>query len=87
MARRIVLDSEVLVGKPILEGTRISVEFVMGLLADGWSHEDILRNYPHLSNDDITACLKYATELLQAERVFPLPVTNLSGAPLSRIVC
>ena len=78
MPRKIILNPEVLVGKPILEGTRISVEFVNGLLADGWSDEDILKNHPHLTREDILACLKYASELLQAEKVYPVPSTKVA---------
>jgi uncharacterized protein (DUF433 family) len=67
----IVLDPAILMGKPIIRGTRISVEFVIGLLADGWSVSDILASYPNLSQQDITACLSYARELLSSERVYP----------------
>jgi uncharacterized protein (DUF433 family) len=68
---RIVLDPEVLAGKPVIRGTRISVEFVLELMAAGWSVEDILGNYPHLRPEDLAACLDYAKELVSAERVFP----------------
>jgi len=68
---RIALDPEVLVGKPVIRGTRISVELVLGLLADGWSEAEILDSYPHLGRADIQACLAYARDLLQSERVFP----------------
>jgi uncharacterized protein (DUF433 family) len=57
---RIVLDPAVLAGKPVIRGTRLSVEFVIGLMADGWSEPDILHNYPGLSHDDLAACLAYA---------------------------
>ena len=50
---RIVLDPEILAGKPVVKGTRLSVEFIVGLLAEGWSHEELIRNYPHLTADDI----------------------------------
>jgi uncharacterized protein (DUF433 family) len=69
---RIVIDPAVLVGKPVVRGTRISVEWVVDLLAAGWSHEQILENYPHLTREDIQACLSYASELLHSEKVFPL---------------
>ncbi len=59
---RIVLDPQVLAGKPVVRGTRLSVEFVVGLLADGWSERDILDNYPGLQGDDIRACLAYARD-------------------------
>jgi uncharacterized protein (DUF433 family) len=68
---RIVLDPTVLTGKPVVRGTRLSVEFVIGLLADGWSETDILADYPGLTHDDITACLAYARDLLMSEKVFP----------------
>jgi len=69
---RIAIDPKVLVGKPVVAGTRISVEFVVDLLASGWSHQQILASYPHLSEQDILACLQYAGELLHSERVYPL---------------
>jgi uncharacterized protein (DUF433 family) len=68
---RIVLDPEVLVGKPVIRGTRLSVEFVIGLLADGWSASDILQNYAGVTHDDIIACLAYARDALSSEKVFP----------------
>lgn len=69
---RIEVDPAVLVGKPVIKGTRLAVEFVMELLSNGWTHEQILENYPGLSVADIRACLAYATEILQGERVYPL---------------
>lgn len=68
----IVVDPHVLVGKPVIKGTRISVEHITRLLSDGWREEDILRNYPHLTRVQILACLSYATELLSGERVYPM---------------
>ena len=55
-----------------MRGTRISVEFVVELLAAGWSHAQILTGYPHLSEEDILACLAYASELLREEKVYPV---------------
>lgn len=68
----IVVDPEILTGKPIVKGTRLSVEFIVGLLAQGWSHADILSNYPGLASEDILACLAYAQERLQSEKIYPL---------------
>ena len=68
---RITLDPEVLAGKPVVRGTRLAVEFVIGLLADGWSQADIARNYPGITRDDIIACLAYARDVLSSEKVFP----------------
>jgi uncharacterized protein (DUF433 family) len=70
--QRIVVDSKILVGKPVIRGTRIAVEFLMELLAEGWTHEQILKNYPHLTPDDIQAALHYAAEALKEEQVFRL---------------
>lgn len=69
---RIIVDAAILPGKPIIRGTRLSVEFVVGLLVDGWSEADVLRNYPKLVHEDIVACLRYAAEVLRAEKVYPL---------------
>jgi uncharacterized protein (DUF433 family) len=57
---RITLDPDVLAGKPIIRGTRLSVEFIIGLLADRWSEADILDAYPGIASEDIQACLAYA---------------------------
>ena len=54
---RITLDPNVLVGKPVIKGTRLAVEFIVELLAQGWTEEDILHNYPGLTTEDIRACL------------------------------
>jgi uncharacterized protein (DUF433 family) len=70
---RIELNPKILVGKPIVRGTRISVEFVIELLADGWTEDEILEQYPRLTGDDIRACLHYAHERLTSERVYLLP--------------
>jgi uncharacterized protein (DUF433 family) len=68
---RIAVDPQVLTGKPVIRGTRIAVEFVIGLLAEGWTEADILDAYPGIGHDDVIACLAYARDTLSAERVFP----------------
>jgi uncharacterized protein (DUF433 family) len=68
---RIALDAQVLAGKPLVRGTRLSVEFVIGLLAEGWGEGEILANYPGLTRADILACLAYARDALGSEKVFP----------------
>jgi uncharacterized protein (DUF433 family) len=69
---RIVIDPDVLVGKPIVRGTRLAVEFTIDLLAQGWTEAELLRNYPGLTQEDVHACLGYASATLQAEKVYPL---------------
>jgi uncharacterized protein (DUF433 family) len=68
---RIALDPKVLAGKPVVRGTRLSVEFVIGLMAEGWSEADILSNYPGITHEDVIACLVYARDTLSSEKVFP----------------
>ncbi|HZD90092.1 MAG TPA: DUF433 domain-containing protein [Pseudolabrys sp.] len=68
---RIVVDPAVLAGKPVVRGTRLSVDFIIGLMADGWSESDILQNYPGLTHEDIAACLSYARDVLTSEKVYP----------------
>ena len=68
---RIVLDEIIMTGKPVINrGARLTVEFVIGLMADGWSETDILANYPGLSHDDLAACLAYARDVLRSEKVY-----------------
>jgi uncharacterized protein (DUF433 family) len=70
---RIVVDPKVLVGKPLIRGTRLSVEFILDLLANNWTIEQILDEYPQLKREDIIAVLKYAAEMVKEEKVYPLP--------------
>ena len=65
-----MIDPEILVGKPVIKGTRLAVEFIIDLLAQGWSESEILENYPRITRQDIQACLKYASETLKAEKVY-----------------
>jgi len=68
---RISLDPKILVGKPVIKGTRMAVEFVIDLLANGWTESEILRNYPRLTHEDIQACLCYASSMMKSEHVYP----------------
>lgn len=67
---RIVANPDVLVGKPVIKGTRISVELVMDLLAAGYTPQQIVEQYDHLTVEDIQACLAYAKEVIRSERVY-----------------
>ncbi len=70
---RIEINPQILVGKPVIKGTRIAVEFVIDLMGRGWSVERILHEYDHLTEEDIHACLSYAGETLKSERVYLVP--------------
>ena len=74
LEERITLNPEVLVGKPVIRGTRLAVEFIIDLLAQGWTYDDILRNYPGLELEDIRACLRYASDMLHSEKLYPAGV-------------
>ncbi len=67
---RIIADPEVLVGKPVIKGTRISVELVMDLLVAGYTPQQIVEQYDHLTVEDVQACLAYAKEVIRSERVY-----------------
>jgi uncharacterized protein (DUF433 family) len=71
-AERIVIDPKILVGKPVVKGTRLAVDFILDLLAQGWPFDEILRNYPGLEAEDIQACLAYARDMLRNEKVYLL---------------
>jgi uncharacterized protein (DUF433 family) len=67
---RISVDPRVLVGKPVVKGTRIAVEFVIDLMARGWTTQQIIEEYDHLTSEDMQACLSYASDVLKSERVY-----------------
>ncbi len=69
---RITIDKEVLAGKPIIKGTRISVEFILELLANGWTYEEVLENYPQLTKEDILSAIQYSLEILKDEKTYAL---------------
>lgn len=64
---QITIDPAVLAGKPVVKGTRIAVEFIIDLLGQGWSEQEVLRNYPGLT---------YAGETLHAEKIYPIRVAS-----------
>jgi uncharacterized protein (DUF433 family) len=70
---RITVDPQILVGKPIVRGTRIAVEFIVDLLGKGWTNDQILAEFEQLTPDDIQACLAYASEVLKSEKLYLTP--------------
>jgi len=71
---RIVVDPEIMVGKPVVKGTRLTVEFILELLSQGWNEDSILENYPGLTHEDILACLAYAKATLSSQKIYPMGV-------------
>ena len=72
LIKRISVDPKVMVGKPVIRGTRIPVELILRKLAQGIPEDDILREHPRLQTEDIRAALAYAAEVLAHEDVLPL---------------
>jgi uncharacterized protein (DUF433 family) len=72
LPERLMIDPEILSGKPVIRGSRIAVEFMIDLLAAGLSESEILENYPGLQREDILACLAYASQLAHEWKEFPL---------------
>ena len=72
LLERIQTDKRILTGKPVIAGTRISVDFILKLLAQSMSQADILHEYPRLKSEDIQAALLYAEKVLEHEAVFPI---------------
>lgn len=72
LLERIVLNPEVMVGKPVIRGTRMTVEFILGLLAHGATEQEILNEYTGLTQEDIQACLLFATKSLESTTFIPL---------------
>ena len=74
LLERIRQDPRILTGKPVIAGTRISVDFILKLMAQGMPENKILHEYPRLKHEDIQAALLYAGNAVRHESVFPLPV-------------
>ena len=68
-------DPDILVGKPVIKGTRISVELILGWLANGWSFEQVLESYPHITRDDILAALAFAAEMMREDEYIAIHKT------------
>jgi len=65
---RIVTDPDIMMGKPSVKGTRLSVELILGWLGQGWTVDVLLENYPTLTRDDVLAALAFAADMLRDER-------------------
>jgi len=72
LLNRIEVNPKIMVGKPVIRGTRITVELVLKMLSQGVSIGEILEEHPHLNQEDIQACLAYAAQALEVEEILPL---------------
>lgn len=77
LLQRITLDPHIMVGKPVIKGTRLTVEYILNLLAHGATVQDILDEYDGLTNEDIQACLLFATRSLESTAFIPLATEPL----------
>jgi len=69
---RIAINPKIMLGKPVIKGTRIPVELILKMLSQGISVEEVLQEYPHLTREDVQACLAYAAQALGVEEILPL---------------
>jgi len=69
---RITSDKDILLGKPVIKGTRISVELILDLLADGWTEAQVLESYPHINAEDLKAVFGYLRDGVQQDLYLPL---------------
>jgi len=74
LLERIVINPKIMVGKPVIKGTRLTVQYILGLLAHGATVDEILQEYEGLTREDILACLLFATEALESATFVPLTV-------------
>lgn len=65
-------DARVLAGKPTIKGTRLSVDFLLTLLAEGWNESQLLENYPQLSHEALQAVFAFSAEVIRDESIYPL---------------
>ena len=82
--KTITSDPEVLLGKPVVKGTRLSVELILGLFAEGWTEGQVLEEYPNLTDADIRAIFAFATECMREESLYPLDSKQSDGLPGQR---
>ena len=72
LLERITLNPRIMVGKPVIRGTRLTVEYILGLLAHGATEAEILQEYAGLTREDIQACLLFAAQSLESTLFMPL---------------
>jgi uncharacterized protein (DUF433 family) len=69
-------NPDILLGKPVIKGTRLSVEFILGLFATGWTEAQILENYPTLTPDSLRAVFAFASDCMRDMSIYSIPVTR-----------
>lgn len=74
IAQYIEINTKVMMGKPIIKGTRITVELLLEKLSTGETEEDILKDHPHLTKEDVKAALAFAAQSLKGENIYPIAI-------------
>ena len=69
--KRIVVNPKIMVGKPVIKGTRVAVYEIVARVAQGWTFKEIIADYPRITSEDIKAALLYAEKLVEGEDIFP----------------
>jgi uncharacterized protein (DUF433 family) len=77
LLKRIAVNPKIVVGKPVIKGTRLTVEHILNLLAHGWTTAEIVGEYSHLTSEDIQACILFATKSLEDTTFMPLVAGNV----------
>lgn len=77
LLERIALDPKIMTGKPVIKGTRLTIEYILNLLAHDATYKEILDEYEGLTREDIQACLLFASKSLEDNAFMPLSVGNL----------
>lgn len=72
LLKRIVVNPQIMAGKPVIKGTRIPVDLIVKLVARGAAYEEIRKDFPYLTKKDVKAALMYAAEVTGSEEIFPL---------------
>ena len=70
-------DPEVLLGKPVVKGTRLSVEFILGLFAEGWTEKQVLENYPTLTVESLRAVFAFAKDCMREESLYTISTESV----------
>lgn len=72
-----------MVGKPVIKGTRLTVDFIADLLANGWTGKQIMEHYPRMTHEDILACLSFANELVRLEKEAFIPELSIEALDIA----
>lgn len=74
--KRIVVNPKVMVGKPVIKGTRITIEAIIARVAEGMTFKEILEDFPYITKEDIKAAIRYAQSLVAGEEIIPMVVKD-----------